>query len=58
MFLLSTSPGGRGGMRVLEHSETLWKRQNPNFVSTFSLPSFHENFNVHEGITNEALKEG
>ena len=50
MFLMATSPGGRGGETVLQIANDKFKRSNS--VVTFSLPSFNQNFNELDGITN------
>lgn len=54
MFLLATSPGPRGGQGVLGVVEPGIKWSNKNQISTFSLPTFHDNFS--DGISNEELK--
>lgn len=57
VFLMSTSGGKRGGAGSLEVTRAMLPRFGAEIVSTFSLPSFHENFS--EGsISNEELKEG
>lgn len=53
MFLLATSPGGRGGSTVLNIALGKFKFMNSNQIVGFSLPSFKENFTEGEGITNE-----
>ncbi len=55
MFLLATSPGKRGGQTVLETAKTSFPHQGGNVTAAFSLPSFHENFNSHEGINSPDL---
>lgn len=52
MLMLSTSPGARGGKGVLEHAKSIYGRICPEHV-TFSLPSFHQNFNQEKGITED-----
>jgi NAD(P)H-dependent FMN reductase len=54
MFLLATSPGGRGGKSVLSHAASLYGFQNKRDIPTFSLPYFHTNFS-EEGITDNVL---
>ena len=44
MLLMATSPGGRGGMLVLENAKTYYPRLGAQVVADFSLPSFNENF--------------
>jgi len=55
MFLLATSPGGRGGKTVLDLATNSFKRMNKNSVISFSLPSFTKNFNDENGIIEEDL---
>ena len=53
MLLLSTSPGGRAGIGVMEAALSRFPRQGANVVGNYSLPSFHDNFK--DGILlNEA----
>ena len=54
MFLLSTSPGARGGQSVLEIAVGKISRMNTNDIHQFSLPEFENNFD--NGITNNDLK--
>mgnify|MGYP003685472847 CR=1 FL=1 len=56
MHLMATSPGGRGGQFVLETATKGYKFANSNSISTFSLPSFMQNFSDEDGIKDEALK--
>ncbi|MFK8037471.1 MAG: NADPH-dependent FMN reductase [Crocinitomicaceae bacterium] len=42
-LLLSTSPGGRGGMTVLASAVSVYPHQGANLVGSFSLPSFFDN---------------
>ncbi|MEM9081697.1 MAG: NAD(P)H-dependent oxidoreductase [Verrucomicrobiota bacterium] len=55
MFLLSTSPGGRGGATVLETAKATFPRMGADLKATFSLPSFYDNFSPETGITDPAL---
>ncbi|KAA3620986.1 MAG: NADPH-dependent oxidoreductase [Bacteroidetes bacterium] len=57
MFLLATSPGGRGGKSVLEVAVNQFSRINQNTLVHFSLPSFHGNFSEESGILHEELYE-
>ncbi len=57
MFLLSTSTGARGAITVLELTHLRLSRDNPH-IPIFSLPSFNENFDDNEGITNTELRTG
>lgn len=54
MFLLSTSPGGRGGKSVHELASAAFPRQGATITASFSLPSFNENL-TSEGITDPEL---
>lgn len=56
LFLLATSPGGRGGKSVLELAHSRYSHGYKNTIVTFSLPSFYENFSSENGIANEELK--
>lgn len=55
-LILSTSPGPRGGLTVLEIAKNRFPFQGAVIKGSFSLPSFNDNFNSNEGITNEKLK--
>lgn len=55
MFLISTSPGGRGGKSSLEIAKARFPLHGADILETFSLPKFYENFEITKGITNEAL---
>ena len=55
MFLLSTSPGGRGGKTVLDAALSIYQWGNKNIVAHFSLPAFQKNFSVEGGITDTDL---
>jgi len=57
VFLMSTSPGKRGGIGSLEIIEKLLPRFGATISTTFSLPSFYENFDSEKGITDSALEE-
>ena len=50
VLLMSTSPGKRGGIGALGVVESLIPRFGAEIISTFSLPSFLENFGA-DGIT-------
>tara|TARA_B110000093_G_C12936023_1_gene395757 strand:+ start:51 stop:251 length:201 start_codon:yes stop_codon:yes gene_type:complete len=52
---MSTSPGGRGGATVLEIARGRFPYMGGNIVSTFSLPSFNDNFK-DESFVNKELK--
>lgn len=55
MFLMATSPGGRGGQGVLEIASARFPRNGGNVIGSFSLPSFYDNFEAGKGITNANL---
>lgn len=57
MFLMGTSPGGRGSKMVLETAAKTFPFQGAKVAATFSLPSFHQNFDLEIGITEEALRK-
>ncbi len=52
MFLLSTSPGPRGGASVMEIAKNRMPFSGGKVLDTFSLPSYNKNFVEGEGITN------
>jgi len=56
LLLLSTSPGARGGATVLSAAEASFPHLGAKVVATFSLPSFYDNYNEGEGISDEGLK--
>ncbi len=57
IFLLSASTGARGGMSALEVVEKLLPRFGGEVVSTYSFPSFKENFSADEAkISNDEIK--
>lgn len=57
VLLMSTSPGKRGAIGSLETIEKLLPRFGANISTTYSLPSFYENFDPEKGITDSALAE-
>jgi len=57
VLLMATSPGKRGAIGSLETIEKLLPRFGANISTTFSLPSFYENFDPEKGITDNALAE-
>ena len=57
MFLLATSPGPRGAQSVLATARNSFPHQGGTIASSFSLPSFGQNFNRTEGITEPSLKD-
>lgn len=54
IFLMSASGGKRGGIGALGVIQDLLPRFGGEIVSTFSLPSFHENFGT-DGIIHKEL---
>lgn len=56
MLLMSTSPGGYGGRNALQAALARFPKHGADIVETFSLPSFHENFTLEQGIQDEDLK--
>lgn len=57
IFLMSTSPGSRGGASVMEIAKNRFPFNGGNIIETFSLPSFGETFEDGKGIINETFKE-
>ena len=57
ILLLSTSPGARGGLSVLKLAHDRFSKNYKYDIPHFSLPSFKENFNETEGITNIRLNQ-
>ena len=55
-LLLSTSPGPRGGATVLEIAKNRFPFQGAIVKGSFSLPSFHQNFEAEKGIINNEFK--
>ncbi len=44
MLLMSTSPGARGGATVLQSALTAFPFLGADFIESFALPSFYQNF--------------
>ncbi len=57
LFLLSTSPGQRGGKGVMEAALVRFPNHGAEITEYFSLPKYGENFNIEEGIVHPDLKE-
>ena len=57
MFILATSPGGRGAKTVLEIAVNKLKFMNKNTIAHFSLPGFKQNFSEADGILDDDLKK-
>jgi NAD(P)H-dependent FMN reductase len=54
-LIMATSPGPRGGSSVLEIAKNRLPFQGANVKGSFSLPSFNDNFDTKNGITNKEL---
>ena len=58
VLLLSTSPGGYGAKNSMEAAKISLPRYGGDIRATFSLPKFHENFDVEAGkISNKELDD-
>ena len=57
MLLLATSPGARGGSTVLDIANKRFPFQGAEIKGVFSLPTFYENFDFVNGISNPELKK-
>lgn len=57
MFLLATSPGGRGAAGALGHASSRFPFMGGKVVATFSLPFFNKHFSEEKGITDAELLE-
>jgi len=57
ILLMSTSPGGRGGIGAHEVVKNMLTRFGAAAIIGFSLPSFYENFDIEKGITNSEFAE-
>ena len=55
LVLLSTAPGARGGLGVMEAALDRFPRHGADIIANFSLPKFHQNFSDESGIIDEAL---
>ena len=58
LFLLSTSPGKRGGASVMQISLQFFPFRGAIVVTHFSLPSFNQNFEPEQGVTDPDLAAG
>lgn len=56
MLLMATSPGGRGGLSVLEIAKGRFPFHDGNIIESFSLPFFGDNFKDNK-IVDEALND-
>lgn len=57
VLLMSCSPGKRGGIGALGVVQNMLPRFGAEIVSTFSLPSFYQNFDAEKGIVDEVLNK-
>ena len=57
LFLMATSPGGRGGSTVLDIAVNKFKWMGKGAITSFSLPFFGKNFSETEGIIEETLAQ-
>lgn len=55
LLLMSTSPGPRGAATVLETAKSTIPYHGAQLVGSFILPSFNDNFDLDQGITNPEL---
>ncbi len=55
LFLMSTSPGARGGISVLELAKRSAPFMGGEVVASFSLPTFNQNFSPDSGISDANL---
>lgn len=55
LFLMATSPGGRGGISVLELAKRSAPFMGGEVVASFSLPGFNQNFSPEKGIKEPNL---
>lgn len=55
MILLSTSPGGRGGVTVLNIASEKFPRMGANIIGSLAVPSFYDNFKESK-MVDENLK--
>ncbi len=57
IFLMSTSPGRRGGISSLTYVKDTLPRFGGEITTSFSLPSFNDNFDPEKGILDGELKK-
>jgi len=57
LFLMSASPGKRGAKGAFEVAEKLLTRFNARLEASFSLPNFHDNFDMEKGILDTDLAQ-
>ena len=56
-FLMSTSPGARGGATVLGQATGRFGYMGGQVMASFSLPNFFESFDPKKGVIDANLKE-
>ena len=56
LFLMATSPGGRGGRTVLDIAVNKFKFMNAGEIYDFCLPAFRTHFSQEAGIVDPELK--
>ena len=56
ILLLSTAPGARGGLSVLQAAQERFPRHGAEILAAFSLPNFGDNFSAEKGIINEEFR--
>ncbi|MGB3149188.1 MAG: NAD(P)H-dependent oxidoreductase [Maribacter sp.] len=56
VLLMATSGGKRGAQSSLEVSKNILERFGANITFSFSLPGFHDNFDMDKGILDQELK--
>jgi len=57
MLLMTTAPGGRGGLGVLEAAEKRFPLHGGNIIDTFTLPFFGDNFDKENNQISNAEKD-
>lgn len=55
VLLMATSPGGRGGVNVLNAAVSYYPYMGANGIVSFSLPSFFDNFKDGKLVNTELL---
>jgi len=55
MFLLSTSPGKRGGATVMQLASDYLPRMGAQIVAQYSLPSFRLNYSEENGLADSEV---
>lgn len=55
LLLMATSPGAMGGKFVLAAAEQRFPRQGAKTITTFSLPSFYDNFKEGKIVNDDLL---